>query len=154
MTLYDIDQAIMSCVDPETGEIIDTEKLDYLSMERDSKIENIGLWIKDLKAEADAIKNEIANLQKRKKVAENKAESLKNYLEYALDGQKFKTARLSVSYRRSESVNVTDPTKLPEDLIETIIDIKPNKTEIKKAIKAGLAVDGAELIEKTSIQVR
>lgn len=154
MTLYDIDQAIMSCVDPETGEIIDTERLDYLSMERDSKIENIGLWIKDLKAEADAIKNEIANLQKRKKVAENKAESLKNYLEYALDGQKFKTARLSVSYRRSESVNVTDPTKLPEDLIETIIDIKPNKTEIKKAIKAGLAIDGAELVEKTSIQVR
>ena len=33
--LYDIDQAILSCVDPETGEILDVEMLDALQMERD-----------------------------------------------------------------------------------------------------------------------
>ena len=58
MTIYEIDQAIMNCVDVETGEIIDTEQLDKLQMERDAKLENVACWIKDLKAEAEALKNE------------------------------------------------------------------------------------------------
>ena len=41
MTIYEIDQAIMECVDFETGEIIDTEQLDELQMERDTKLENV-----------------------------------------------------------------------------------------------------------------
>ena len=153
MTLYDIDQEIMSCVDMETGEVIDTEKLDYLQMERDKKLENIGLWIKDLKAEADAIKAEIQNLQNRKKASDNKAESLKNYLEYALNGQKFKTARLSVSYRKSESVNVTDLNAIDPDYL-TWPDPVPMKAEIKKALKDGKEIHGVELVTKTSVQVR
>ena len=39
-TLYEIEQAIMDCVDLETGEIIDIEKLDQLQMDREVKIEN------------------------------------------------------------------------------------------------------------------
>ena len=58
MKLYEIDKAILECVDQETGEIIDTEKLSDLQMQKDTKVENIALWIKDLLAEADAIKNE------------------------------------------------------------------------------------------------
>ena len=34
MTLYEIDNAILSCTDQETGEIIDQEALDALQMER------------------------------------------------------------------------------------------------------------------------
>lgn len=34
MKLYEIEQAIMDCIDMETGEIIDAEKLDQLQMER------------------------------------------------------------------------------------------------------------------------
>ena len=60
MTIYEIDQAIMECVDLETGEIIDTEQLDKLQMERDAKLENVACWIKDLKAEAEALKAEIS----------------------------------------------------------------------------------------------
>ena len=34
MTLYDIDAAILECVDEETGEIVDVEKLENLLIER------------------------------------------------------------------------------------------------------------------------
>ena len=51
MTLYEIDDAILNCIDEETGEIIDAEQLDKLYMEKEEKLENIALWIKDLKAE-------------------------------------------------------------------------------------------------------
>ena len=56
MTLYEIDKAIMECVDLETGEIIDTEQLDKLTMEREAKLENVACWIKELKVEAEALK--------------------------------------------------------------------------------------------------
>ena len=56
MTIYDIDNAILECIDMETGEIIDTDKLNELELERESKIEGVACWIKDLKAEAEALK--------------------------------------------------------------------------------------------------
>ena len=34
MKLYEIDNAILNCIDEETGQIIDTEQLDRLQMER------------------------------------------------------------------------------------------------------------------------
>ena len=49
MKLYEIDEAILNCIDLETGEIIDTEQLDKLTMEREAKLENVACWIKELK---------------------------------------------------------------------------------------------------------
>ena len=104
MKLYEIDNAILDCIDLETGEVIDIERLDALNMERDAKIENVACWIKDLRAEAEAIKAEKLALAERQKVAENKVESLKKWVAYALGGQKFITAKCAVSFRNTESV--------------------------------------------------
>ena len=41
MNLYQIDSALAECVDAETGEILDVEKLLELNMAREQKIENI-----------------------------------------------------------------------------------------------------------------
>ena len=56
--IYEIDQDILDCVDMETGEILDTEKLTALQMERERKLEGVALWVKDLSAEAAAVKEE------------------------------------------------------------------------------------------------
>ena len=37
MKLYEIDEAIMACVDAETGEIVDAEKLEALLIEKEEK---------------------------------------------------------------------------------------------------------------------
>ena len=159
MTIYEIDNEIMNCIDMETGEVIDTEKLNDLQMERDAKIENVALWIKELNAEAEAIKNEKQALEERQRVAENKAESLKNWLAYALNGEKFKTAKCSISYRNSESVEVTEEglealMRDHEDLL-TYKTPKPNKKAIKDAIKNdGLTVTGVQLLQKTSTIIK
>ena len=159
MTIYEIDNEIMNCIDMETGEVIDTDKLNDLQMERDAKIENVALWIKELKAEAEAIKNEKQALAERQRVAENKAESLKNWLAYVLNGEKFKTAKCSISYRNSESVEVTEEglealMKYHEYLL-TYKTPEPNKKAIKDAIKNdGLTVAGVQLVQKTSTIIK
>ena len=159
MTIYEIDNAILDCIDMETGEIIDIDKLNELELERETKIEGVACWIKDLKAEAEALKNEKQALAERQRVAENKAESLKNWLAYVLNGEKFKTAKCSISYRNSESVEVTEEglealMRDHEDLL-TYKAPEPNKKAIKEAIKNdGLTVAGVQLLQKTSTIIK
>ena len=158
MTIYEIDKEILNCIDLETGEIIDIDKLNELELERDAKIENVACWIKELKAEAEAIKAEKLILAERQRVAENKAESLKKWLAYALDGQKFKTSKCSISYRKSESVEVTEEglnnlIKEHDELL-TYKAPEPNKTAIKQALKDGISVQGVQLVQNTSTIIK
>lgn len=158
MTIYEIDQAIMECIDLETGEIIDTDQLDKLQMEREKKLENVACWIKELKVEAEALKNEKQALAERQKVAENKAESLKKWLAYALQGEKFKTTKCAISFRKSEAVEVTDEglnnLMKEHDELLTYKAPEPNKTAIKQAIKDGLNVPGVQLVQNVSTIIK
>ncbi len=153
--LYKIPYEMETCIDQETGEVIDMEKLQALEMEFEAKALNIACWIKNLKAEAEAIKTEKQNLEKRQKAAENKAESLKRDLSDNLNGMKLKDARVSITYRRSESVEVDDMLDLrtlPEDLVK--VRLEPDKTAIKEAIKEGMEVKGCRIVEKNNLQIR
>ena len=158
MKLYEIDNAILDCIDLETGEVIDTERLDALQIERDTKIENVACWIKDLMAEAEAIKVEKMALAERQKVAENKVESLKKWLAYALGGQKFSTAKCAVSFRNTESVEVTEEgleaLMKEHDELLTYKAPEPNKKAIKDAIKDGLSVAGVQLVQNVSTIIK
>ena len=153
MKLYEIDEAILNCIDLETGEIIDTEQLDKLTMEREAKLENVACWIKELKAEAEALKAEKMAFAKRQQVAENKMESLKKYLAYALDGQAFKTVRASVTFRKSQAVEIADIYKLDKNYLR-YKEPEADKTAIKEAIKQGKTVAGATLVENTSVIIK
>lgn len=161
MNLYEIDQAILDCIDYETGEVIDIDQLSNLQMAKDKKVENIACWIKDLKAEAAAIADEVKELQHRKKVAENKAESLKQYLSTAIYGQKWHGARYAISWRKSKSVEISDEYQLTvwaqgsgnDDLLR-FKDPEINKTAVKAAIEAGQEIPFAEIVEKENIQIK
>lgn len=152
-TLYEINDSIMSLIDEETGEITDIEALNALQIERDTKIENIALWIKNLKADVEMFKAEKQAFEEKQRRAEKKAESLKNYLIGALDGQKFKTARVECSYRSSESVNVTDITIIPTEYLR-FAEPTADKTAIKAAIKAGKEIAGAEIVTKSNLLIK
>lgn len=153
MNLYEIDREIESCVDMETGETIDTERLASLQMEKSKKIENIGCWIKNLTAEAAALKNEKDALAQREKVAKNKADGLKQYLAGYLAGQKFKTAKVAISYRKSEAVEIADEAAVPDEFRIPQPD-KIDKTGIKKALKDGAVIVGAQIVERQNIQIK
>lgn len=153
MNLYEIDAAIMDCIDEDTGEIIDQAALDELNLSRDEKVENIALAIKNLKSEAEAIKAEKQNLAARQAAAERKAESLKNYLSDYLQGDKFKSAKVSISWRKSEVVLVDDISKLPDDFLR-FKDPEVDKTKLKEAMKAGQSFEGARLVQNNNIQIK
>jgi hypothetical protein len=151
-TLYEIDKAILECVDAETGEIIDDKALEELELARDNKIENIACWIKNLKADAESYKKEKEVFIQKEKAAKNKAESLKRYLEMALGGEKFKTSKVSISYRKSEIIEIDEIEKLSDKFIK--IEKKADKKAIKAAIKEGAEIVGARIVENNNIQIK
>lgn len=153
MHLYGIEAAMLECVDMETGEIIDEEKLNQLSMARDEKIEGIALWIKNLTAAAAALKAEEQSFAERRKVTENKLKSLKSYLTEVLDGQKFETTQVKVSFRKSESLEIEEGAKVPEEFLK-YKDPEINKTELKKAVKGGLELEGVQIVQKQNVQIK
>ena len=160
--LYEIDQEILDCVDMETGEILDAEKLDALQMERKQKMEGVALWIKDLSAEMEAVKTEADKLTTRKKSLEKRIDGLKLWLLHALDGEKLKTPRCNVYQTHSQKLSVANEGELIS-FLQTLNDPEKflrfrgpelRKDEIKKALKDGTIIPGAELEETESVVIK
>lgn len=151
--LYEIDTQITECFDADTGELLDAEKLENLMIEKENKLENVALWIKNLKADAAMYKAEKTAFAERQAAAERKAESLTEWLKNALNGQKFKTEKAEVSFRKTSKVEVLDIWELNEDFVK-YSDPTPDKAAIKRAIKAGEDVKGARLIDDISMTIK
>ncbi|MBR5583135.1 MAG: siphovirus Gp157 family protein [Lachnospiraceae bacterium] len=155
-TLYELVKEIENFdldIDEETGEILNGDELDALQLEKDTKVENICLWIKNLKADAVAYKAEKESFEKKRKAAERRAEYLQEYIQYILAGEKFKSDRVTVSYRKSEQVECTDLLDVDIDYLR-YKEPELDKKKIKDAIKAGIEVKGCQLVERQNLQIR
>lgn len=159
MNLYEINRDIENFafdIDEETGEVLNADELDALQMERDTKIENIALYIKNLNALSADIKAEKDNLDARMKAVERKADGLKHYLASALNGEKFETAKCKVSYRKSKKVILAGEfddwarENAPE-LLTVKTTYTPSLTAVKEAMLDGKEVKYAMLIENTNL---
>ena len=174
MNLYEIDERLVNLVtegfDSETGEILegtDLDKaIDECQMDLNTKISNIACFVKNLLSDAEQLKAEKQNLEKRQKQAERKAEYLKNYLdgylhsvinEKDLPKYKFSDSRCQIGYRKSESVTIDDINSVPKDYIKprVIKETDIDKTAIKKFLKDNKdnQVNGARLVTKENIQI-
>lgn len=158
MNLYQINEEIENCIDAETGEILDVEALNSLSIERNKKIENLACWYKNLMADAEALKAEKNAFAEREKTAKNKAESIKRYLSTVLDGEKFTTDKCALSFRKSESVEILDMEAfMSDDKAENYLKYSEptiNKAELKKALKQGEEFKGVLLSSNSNIQIK
>ena len=160
--LYDIDQEILDCVDMETGEILDGEKLTALQMEREKKLEGVALWVKDLNAEAAAVKEEADKLTARKKALDNKVAQLKQWLLYALNGEKLKTARCNVYQTHSQKVVIDDEKALIDMFMtspfgEKFLRMKEpeiDKNALKDSMKQGYEYEFAHLETTESVVIK
>jgi hypothetical protein len=65
-----------------------------------------------------------------------------------------KSPTLKLSLRRSESVEVINHDQLPEAFVKAKTTYTPDKGAIKDAIKSGLTVEGAVLVENLNLQIK
>ena len=128
-------------------------KLEALKEERERKLENVALFYKETLVEVEALKEEARKLTERARIAQNRADGLKAYLVSSLNGEELKTARVAVTYRKSQSVDI-DEELLPKKYFVRKVEEKPDKKAILEHLKNGKRILGAELIEKRNIQIK
>lgn len=122
------------------------DTLEMINVSIEEKLENTGKFIKNTESDITGIKAEIDRLTAMKKTKENFVERLKNNVEFALKEKGLETLTVGTfkaGYRKSESVEIINLDLIPADF--TKVEIKADKTAIKKAIKAGEVVEGAEI---------
>jgi seryl-tRNA synthetase len=166
MKLYSIDYEIQKCIEAmfdtvneETGEV-EPGTIVYLSAlkeERNKKLDNIGAYIKNEESDVEAIKREIEKLKARQTVKENHIKRLKDYVGesmQAMNEEKFESPRVAFSFRKSEPVVISDESAIPDEYKKTKIEVSPDKTAIKKAIKEGAIIPGASLETKFNLQIK
>ncbi|WP_338912754.1 siphovirus Gp157 family protein [Clostridium perfringens] len=121
------------------------------------KIENTCKVIKEIEADSIGIDEEIKRLSALKKQKENTVKKLKEYVEFEMNGiglTKVEGKLFKISFRKSKVVNVLDETKIPKEFIKIKTTETISKTDLGKALKNGEIIEGAELVENKSLQIK
>lgn len=147
----------------EVPEEVIKDTLEGLQGEINDKAESIALTVKQLLADAAAIKAEEARLSERRKQKEATAESIKNYLSEMLQRANIpslETAKCKLTFRTSKAVEFADESKFiawaqeNADQYLTYAAPKASKTAVKEALASGIEVPGAQIVEKKNIQIK
>lgn len=161
MKLYEIAPALRFAlddivVDEETGEILSSDALHAVEAQAAEKIEATALYVRELQAEAKAIKVEADRMKARAEALEKKSETLKHLMLEVLPavGGKVKTPSVTVFIRKSKAIEVADGVTLPDAFVTVRTTTTPNKTALKEAIEAGADIEGVRLVERESVQIK
>ena len=157
-SIYEINEEIQNCLNTETGEF-DEERFNGLLELKETKIEQLLCFYKNVVALAKAMKAEEEALKERREKEEKKAENLKNYIQYALAGENFKTPKAAVSYRATQSVEVADnfvewAQKNDRDDLLSYKKPEVSKKAVKAAIEAGEKNIPAQIVENKSMSIK
>lgn len=166
MKLYELTsdyQALMNLIDEDIPADVISDTLEAITAEIEVKADNIACMMKNLDADITAIKAEEARLAERRRKKQASYEWFKQYLSAELqkaEVAEVETARNRISFRKSESIDITDESAFiawaeenRDDLL-TFAQPKINKTAIKAAIKDGAKITGAQIVEKQNIQIK
>lgn len=113
-----------------------------------------GRELLDLTSQLEDLESQIKQLTAVKGGLKLQAEELKNELKDLLGGKKLETPELTIAFRKTTSVAITDESKLPAWMIRTKTVKEPNKDLIRQALDDGHAVSGAELRTNLSVTVK
>lgn len=139
-------------------EITLRDTLAHLQDQIEIKAVNVAAYIKNLEAEAQAIKTAQENLARRQKRVITKIAYLKNYLKDNLQRcgiNKVHHPLLSIALvKNPPKLNISNVDLIPSEYVYMEQTIVVEERKIKQAIKNGNTVPGCELIQDESIRIR
>lgn len=127
--------------------------------EFEDKGKAIAMIALNIEGDLDAIQVQIDRLTERKRIINNRKESLKEYLRTNMEAAsitKITHPLFTITLGKGRPVVVIDNEKdIPDDFMNTKVVTTPNKAEIARAIKEGVEVPGAHSeIGKSSISIK
>lgn len=160
LSLYDLGSeynALLDLASESDDETALSELFNKLDGDIDTKLDGIAHILTELNSDSDKLNIEIKRLQARQKTIDNNIDRLKSSLVSFMRNteiEKKKTLLHSFSISKtSGSLNITNQDMIPHPYRSTQIVEIFDEDAIKKALKNGEAVEGAELIIKDSIRI-
>ena len=168
MKLYELSKDYESLILAiENGDIPEeavVDTLESITSLLDEKADNIACWIKQLTAEAEAIKAEEDKLKARRTAKLNRAERLTNYLAECLANAgrtKIETARNVISFRKNPPKVVFDNEDKFIEWAQKEADgllkyAKPtvDRTAVKVALENGATIEGVRIESSQNISIK
>ena len=167
MKLYELTNEYQAVLDMSEDDEIPADAiadtLESISAEIEVKADNIACLLKSIDIDINGIKDEESKLAERRKRKQATYDRIKQYLSEELlksGVAKVETARNMISFRKSETVEISDEKAFFEWAANNDGDFviysspKPDKTAIKAAIKGGADIIGAQILEKQNIQIK
>ncbi len=161
MTIYEMTEQAAALYEMLSNEEIDQQTFDDTleAIGTSEKIDSYCIVINQLEGDKALMCAEINRLGDRVDRCERAVERMKNALDafmQAKGSEKEKTDKFTVSYRKSERVQITDEHSIPSEYIKTKVTetTSIDKIAIKQAIKSGKTVQGAFLAECQNLQIK
>lgn len=159
------EQAEENSVSKEEVEQAWFDTLDAIEEEFSIKAENIALYIKELTAKSDAIKQEERRLAERRRAFEHRAIFLKSYLLESMQKMHLKKVdgiRARVTVRNNpDSLKIDDEQVLIKYLVDSGFcsylrypEPELRKADIKQLLKSGVQLQGCKLAPSQSILIK
>ena len=152
-------QTIINQIIESGGEI--TEETENALMIKEGELQNksqsYGYLIKSMEYDVNTIDAEINRLEGIKRVRNNTIKRLKTVLSESMqqfDVEELKTPTLKINFRKSQTVEIIDEDLIPKEFKTVKVTTSISKAEIKKAIKNGELVVGADLKNHKNLQIK
>lgn len=164
MTLYELTTEYMELLamleDPDVDEDLIADTLEGIDGELEVKADGYARVMRQMDADAKAIKAEEERLANRRKSLENRAANLKSRLQQMMEitGKiKFKTELFSFGIQKNPAAVVIDEQYIENIPEEYLIrqDPKIDRAKLKEDLKAGKDLEGIAHLEQTeSLRIR
>lgn len=131
--------------------------LEELAGELSDKARAVAFVIRAIEAEAEAEKAWAKTAMDKAKSLQNRADGLREYLSGAMLAcglEKVSSPGISLSFRKSEAVNIFDQSAIPAEYMAEPKPPEPNKTAIKADLKEGVIIPGASLEVRHNLQIK
>lgn len=164
LSLYIIAQEHRAMVDrlmdtqEDSQTIADTIEAESYPLE--VKAQNVGYAIRNLESLAASIKDAEKQMADRRKVIENRAQNIRDYLQTCMEiagVTKIECQHFALSIKNNPpSVDIFEPSLIPAEYMKTPEPPlpSPDKTAIKEAIKAGKEIPGAMLAQSKRLEIK
>ena len=143
------------CTDDELEQAM--RMVDQIEGDLNTKCLNIASWVRNLEAEAKAIKEAQDAMDKRRKAATTKAERLRNYLFHGLKlagVTKVQFPHFVISVKQCpESVQIAPGALIPDEYLRHP-EPEPNKVALKDALKHGKKIPGCSLERNEKLEIK
>lgn len=153
----DLEAILASQVDETTGEVSEQGMAEYeaLSLSKQEKQKNTIMYYKNIIGTVDVLDAEMQRLSKLKQIYNNKADRIKNLIEYGMgDDEAIDFGICGAKFKKNPpSVIIDDEALIPKAYIKEKVVTSIDKAALRKDIQEGDQIEGAHIEQGTRLTI-